>query len=173
MKNALFGRAVITKYRKLHKGFTSVAPRSQKAAEMNSRLGYQHNSNYNDGYYSRVFTMLEAFLMHSHLIFTEAPWCKSFPFYWQESKVSEQLGKWKGSMNFQSWIWTIPKSLFFPLYQKGWRSHPFDELLGKCIGILFTTRHTYISVPDSVLFRDWIQGFANSLQMSLWFSSTP
>ena len=37
---------------------------------------------------------------------------------------------------------------------EGWRSHSFDELQGKCIGILFTTRHTYISVSDSVLFRD-------------------
>lgn len=58
MKTVLLGvvgsNAVITKeHRKLHKGFASVAPRSQNTDEITSRLGYQHNNNNNnnDSYY--------------------------------------------------------------------------------------------------------------------------
>lgn len=47
-----------------------------------------------------------------------------------------------------------PKVPVLSTTSEGQRSPSFDELQGKCIGMLFTTKHTYISVSDGVLFRE-------------------
>lgn len=79
MKTALLGvvggNAVITKeHRKLHKGFTSVAPRSQNTDEITSRLGYQHNNNNNnDSYYLSSVYYVRGFLIHSHFNLHRSP----------------------------------------------------------------------------------------------------
>lgn len=66
------GEAMITKkYRKLHKGFTSVGAWSQKIVEVSSRTGYQWaNSTTNDSCYSPsvyyVRSILNTFAFNLH-----------------------------------------------------------------------------------------------------------
>ena len=53
---------------------SSVAPRSQNTAEINTRISYQHNNNdNNDSYYSLSLYYVRGILIYSHLIFMELP----------------------------------------------------------------------------------------------------
>ena len=178
-KNALFkwgrgGNAMITeKYRKLRKGFTSVGARSQKTVEVNSRTGYQWaNSTTNDSCYSPSVYYVRSILNTFALIFTEVPWCKSFPFYWWENRVSEKPVKLKGSMNFQSGYEESQSPCSSHYHQKaGWPTRLMNYRVNvqKCC----SPEATLIFQHQMVYRLETESRASNSFQLFLRFSSAP